>query len=149
MLKIAVEADEVWHAGDLGDLAFYDQLLEHKKCVRAVYGNIDNDVSRRTLPEEVSFKIEGLQIYMRHIAGYPGKYNQAALKAITRYQPDIFVCGHSHVLKVVRDPHYGHLHLNPGSAGLKGFHQIRTLLTFTLTNGKVINMNVHEKEFLK
>lgn len=147
MLNTALQADEVWHAGDIGDLDFYDQLKEHNKAVRAVYGNIDNDVVRRTLPEELCFTTEGVRVCMRHIAGYPGKYNQAAIRALNSCQPDIFVCGHSHILKVVRDPHFGHLHLNPGAAGLKGFHRIRTLLTFTLTNGKVIHMNVHEKEF--
>lgn len=139
-------ADEIWHAGDIGDLGLYDTAGKMGKPFIGVYGNIDGAEVRSVLPLQQHFRCEGLNVFMQHIAGYPGSYNASALAEIRKHRPDIFICGHSHILKVQRDPNYGHLHINPGAAGLKGFHQIRTYISFTLEAGKMINVNIHEKD---
>jgi len=136
--------DEIWHAGDIGSEEIISQLQAFKP-LKAVYGNIDGGVVRRILPEEIIFECEGLKIYMIHIGGSPGKYNAKVKQAIKENQPAIFVCGHSHILKIITDPVFKPmLYLNPGAAGVHGFHQERTLLRFKIDAGKLSEMQVIE-----
>jgi uncharacterized protein len=136
--------DEIWHAGDIGTLAVV-HTLESIKPVRAVYGNIDGQDIRIAYPKDARFTCEGLRVWITHIGGYPPRYNPQVLPEIKRNPPDIFICGHSHLLKVMPDPRHGKLlFLNPGAAGQHGFHQMRTLLRFEIKNGKVSNLEVVE-----
>ena len=137
------QSDEVWHAGDIGKTSILDEL-QALKPVRAVYGNIDSHQIRQQAPEVLSFTTEGVQVLMIHIAGYPGRYNSRVKQLIELEQPKLFVCGHSHILKVMQDKKYGHLHMNPGAAGISGFHKIRTLLRFTLQKGEIKNLEAIE-----
>jgi len=111
------KADEVWHAGDIGS---------------------------QQAPEVLSFNCEGIDVLMTHIAGYPGRYNARAKDLITTEKPGLFICGHSHILKVIRDKKYGHLHMNPGAIGISGFHKIRTLLRFEIDTGEIKNLEAVE-----
>lgn len=143
-LDILRDVDEIWHAGDIGDAAVSDALAALRP-LRAVYGNIDGKDLRYQFPQDDRFYIEGLEILMTHIGGYPGNYVPRVKKMLEAKAPDIFVCGHSHILKVMRDPAYNNmLVLNPGAAGIQGFHQVKTLLRFTLDNGKVTQMEAVE-----
>lgn len=135
--------DEIWHAGDIGSLEVADALAAIAPLV-AVHGNIDDHRIRACFPQDQWFQRGGLQVFMTHIAGSPGRYN-ARVKALVRERaPHILVCGHSHILKVARDPAQGLWHLNPGAAGHHGFHHIRTMLTFTLEAGRLSDMAVVE-----
>ena len=132
--------DEIWHAGDIGDIALIDRLAAFKP-VRAVYGNIDGQDIRISYPKDQKFVCEGLQVWMTHIGGYPPRYNAGVLAVIKKTPPDIFICGHSHILKVMTDrTHNNLLHLNPGAAGKHGFHHMRTVLRFEVQDKKVSNM---------
>ena len=136
--------DEIWHAGDFGggmDLA--EQIAAFKPLV-GVAGNCDNYNLRYTHPIHRFFECEGLKILMTRIGGYPGRYDSRARALIDEYKPDIFICGHSHILKVVRDPKRDMLVINPGAAGIQGFHVVRTALRFKLENGKIHSMEVFE-----
>lgn len=143
ILRHAEEVDEVWHAGDWLSVDSADQLLDIKP-VRAVYGNVDGDKLRKMFPETLVFEVEGIKVLMRHIAGYPGRYNQITRDLIRKHRPNLVICGHSHILKIVRDPVDGHLHMNPGACGLKGFHQVRTMIRFTIASGKISSVRVIE-----
>ena len=144
VLEILRDVDEIWHAGDIGDPAVSDALAALKP-LRAVYGNIDGKDIRYQFPQDDRFYIEGLEVLMTHIGGYPGNYAPRAKKLFNERTPNIFICGHSHILKVMRDPAYNNmLVLNPGAAGTHGFHQVKTLLRFTLDNGKVTHMEAVE-----
>ena len=143
VLKRASGVDQVWHAGDIGDLAVTD-ALKQKTTIKAVYGNIDEAIIRAEFPKELIFDCEGVTVYMTHIAGYPGRYNTLTKKAIQTYRPDLVICGHSHILKVMRDPKYGHLHMNPGAIGRHGFHKVRTMLRFTIDRGEIKDLEVLE-----
>jgi len=138
------ECDEIWHAGDFGNVSIYDQLNDFKPTV-GVYGNIDGQDVRIVLKEDLFFEREGAKIYMTHIGGSPGKYNPRVKKLIALHNPSLFVCGHSHILRVVSDPAYNNmLYLNPGAAGKEGFHKMRTLLRFEINAGKIEKMQVIE-----
>ena len=137
------KADEVWHAGDIGKASVLDELASVKP-LRAVYGNIDSHKIRQQAPEVISFNCEGIDVLMTHIAGYPGRYNARAKNLITTEKPGLFICGHSHILKVMRDKKYGHLHMNPGAVGISGFHKIRTLLRFEIDTGQIKNLEAVE-----
>lgn len=139
----AGQADEIWHAGDIGEISLIDEL-ESIKPVRAVYGNIDNHMIRQQIPEILNFNCEGVDVLMIHIAGNPGSYNLRAEQLIQKNQPKLFICGHSHILKVMQDKKNDHLHMNPGAAGISGFHKIRTLLRFKLHDGKIKNLEAIE-----
>lgn len=135
--------DEIWHAGDLG----YGVLeqLEMFKPVKAVFGNIDDRDLRIKLPEDSWFLCEGLSVFMTHIGGAPPNYNPRVKKLLKEKTPDIFICGHSHILRIKRDPHYNNmLYLNPGAAGNHGFHTIKTLVRFEVTGKEIKNMEVIE-----
>lgn len=137
--------DEVWHAGDWGGIELSDKLSEIVP-VRGVYGNIDGLEVRQTYPKEIFFEIEGLKVYMTHIGGYPGRYQREVREKLLKYNPDLYICGHSHILKVVRDNKLKLLHFNPGAIGLKGFHKKRTMMTFAIENGTISDVKVLEYE---
>lgn len=136
ILKHVKEADEVWHAGDIGDNAVTDKIKQHKK-LRAVFGNIDNHTIRQEFPEFLHFEIEGVVVWMIHIGGYPGKYAPKVREHLLLRRPNLFICGHSHILKVINDKKHQLLHMNPGACGIYGFHQQRTMLKFEINNGKI------------
>ncbi len=138
------DCDEIWHAGDIGSLEIIDKL-EVFKPTRFVFGNIDEKEIQWRVPENQSFTIEGLDIWMTHIGGSPPNYNPAVKKEFKIKIPDIFVCGHSHILKAMRDPKQNNMiYLNPGAAGKHGWHKMKTLLRFTLDTGKMSNLEVIE-----
>ncbi len=134
--------DEIWHAGDFGGgFATAAQIAEFKPLV-GVSGNCDNYDLRYDYPLYRCFKCEEMTVLLTHIGGYPGHYDRRALSLILRYRPDIFVCGHSHILKVVNDPSLNMLVINPGAAGLQGFHVVRTALRFRIEGRKISDMEV-------
>ena len=130
------DCDEIWHGGDIGDAAVTDDL-EKFKPLRAVFGNIDDKEMQVRFPEDLWFNCEGLSIWMTHIGGAPPNYNPRIKKVLKERVPDIFICGHSHILRVKKDPNYKNmLYLNPGAAGNHGFHLIKTLLRFEISGRK-------------
>lgn len=143
IIKYANEADEIWHAGDIGDLKVTDTLKKIKP-LRCVYGNIDDHKARLEFPLNNRFICEGMDVWITHIGGYPGKYNPTIREEINKIPPQIFICGHSHILKVQFDKKLNCLHLNPGAAGIHGFHQVRTMLRFEIIQGKIQNLEVIE-----
>lgn len=143
MLNFASQSDEIWHAGDIGDLNVTDQLAKIAP-IRAVYGNIDNAEIRKEFPLNNRFQVEGVDVLITHIGGYPGKYSPAIREEIHANPPKLFISGHSHILKVMPDRNLNLLHMNPGACGIHGFHQIRTMLRFTIDSGKIDNLEVIE-----
>ncbi len=148
ILKFVNQADEVWHAGDIGSLNVTDTIKKHKP-LRAVYGNIDDNKTRIEFPLNNLFEVENVKVLMTHIAGYPTKYNKRATDLIKKHKPKIFICGHSHILKIQFDKTLNILHLNPGACGKYGFHSVRTMLRFELDKGDIKNMEVIELETRK
>ena len=138
------DCDEIWHAGDFGDATVVDELRAIAPGFRGVYGNIYGTDVRRTEPLVQDFTVEGLRIVMTHIGGYPGHYAPAARPLLATTRPGLFVTGHSHILRVMPDPQRGLLHLNPGAAGRHGFHQVRTMLRFSIEAGKVVELQAVE-----
>lgn len=143
ILEHAKWADEVWHAGDIGDLAVTDAIAKIKP-LRAVYGNIDDTRARQEFPLNNRFVCEGVDVLITHIGGYPGKYSPAIRQELYKHPPKLFICGHSHILKVIPDKKLGLLHMNPGAIGKHGFHKVRTMLRFTISSGKIDNLEVIE-----
>jgi len=143
ILHYAEQADEVWHAGDIGDLKVTDALKKIKP-LQAVYGNIDDAEARKEFPLDAVFMCENKKVWITHIGGYPGKYPARIKEGFALYKPDIFICGHSHILKVQFDKQFNCLDLNPGAAGIYGFHQIRTMLRFEIDKDKIENLEVIE-----
>ena len=143
ILKFVKQADEVWHAGDIGNLSVTDAIKDLKP-LRAVYGNIDDKDARAEFPLDNKFELENVTVWMTHIGGYPNKYNQRIREEIQQKPPRIFIAGHSHILKVQFDKKLNLLHLNPGAAGNHGFHKIRTMLRFCLENGEIKNLEMIE-----
>lgn len=141
--KYIRQTDEIWHAGDIGTVELADQLSAQKP-LRAVYGNIDDAQLRRMFPLNQIFECEGLHVIMTHIGGYPGKYSERIRTMLKVEKPALFICGHSHILKVMYDKHYNLLHMNPGASGIHGFHQKKTLIRFTITEGKIASPEVIE-----
>lgn len=135
--------DEVWHAGDIGDLDIVDRLKAKIKS-RIVYGNIDNHILRVSVPEVLVFNCESVKVLIIHIAGKMGIYSPEVRKLIAEHKPGILVCGHSHILKVGFDKKYQLLYINPGAYGLHGFHCIRTLIRFIIDGKDIKNMEVIE-----
>ena len=134
MVSYTINVDEIWHAGDIGDINVFNKL-KLQKPIKAVYGNIDNSSIRMLTKKNLIFENEGVKVVMTHIAGYPGRYNNNAKELIQKHNPQLFICGHSHILKIMRDKNCNHLHFNPGAAGIHGFHKKRTMLKFKLQNG--------------
>lgn len=137
------ECDDIWHAGDIGNAVTLDGL-EKFKAVRAVYGNIDGQDVRMRCPLEQIFHCEGVKVYMVHIGGYPGRYHPRVLATIQAEKPGIFISGHSHILKVIWDKKNNLLHLNPGSAGISGIHQVITMLRFAIDGKDIRDMEIFE-----
>lgn len=137
------DCDEVWHAGDFGSLEIVEKL-EAFKPFRGVYGNIDDKTIQLRCPEHVRFECEGVDVWMTHIGGYPGRYSSLVKAEIIKNPPKLFICGHSHILKVQYDQKLQLLHLNPGAAGKHGWHKVRTLMRFDLNNCKIENLEVIE-----
>ena len=143
ILKYVKLADEVWHAGDIGDLKVTD-TIQKLKPLRAVFGNIDNHEARLEFPLNNRFFCEGVEVLITHIGGYPGKYSPAIKEEITKNPPKLFICGHSHILKVMFDKKLNCLHMNPGAAGISGFHQKRTMLRFEIDGDKIQSLEIIE-----
>lgn len=144
ILNHLAQCDEIWHAGDVGSIDVIDQL-EAIKPVKIVFGNIDNKEIQSRTHENLHFEIEGFRVWMTHIGGAPTRYNPVVLPQLRADAPDIFVCGHSHILRVIRDNNLSNmLYINPGAAGKEGFHKMRTLLRFNLHEGVISQMEVVE-----
>lgn len=143
ILEACKEADEIWHAGDIGQDSVI-QKLETIAPVRAVYGNIDDASIRHTFPLNNIFDCEGLKVFMTHIGGYPGRYNARVKNILKEEKPGLYICGHSHILKVIPDQSFSLLHMNPGACGHHGFHKVRTLLRFNVEDALVKNLEVVE-----
>ncbi len=137
------ECKEIWHAGDIGNLEVAEKL-ERWKPLKAVYGNIDDQTIRKKFPENQRFKCENTEVWITHIGGYPGKYDKLVRHEIKNNPPGLFICGHSHILKVQYDNELNLLHINPGAAGKSGFHKYRTAIRFDIDNKKVKNLEIFE-----
>lgn len=135
--------DEIWHAGDVGNLEVYEKLAAFKP-VKGVYGNIDDAHIQQYFPRVLSFTIENVRVLMTHIGGYPPKYNPHSLPLIQTHHPTLFISGHSHILKIMYDQKYQLLHMNPGAAGTHGWHQQRTLIRFCIEGKNIQNCEVIE-----
>ncbi|MCF6308308.1 MAG: metallophosphatase family protein [Flavobacteriaceae bacterium] len=145
IIKYVKQADEVWHAGDIGDLKVTD-TIKKLKPLRAVYGNIDNAEARTEFPLNNRFMCENVDVWITHIGGYPGRYSPAIREEIKRNPPKLFITGHSHILKVMNDKKLELLHMNPGAIGTHGFHKVRTMLRFEINGDKIGNLEVIELE---
>ena len=140
------EVDEIWHAGDIGSFEVLQQLREYKPT-RAVFGNMDGGDVRYSLSEFYRFRVEDVNVLLTHIGGYPGHYNPWLLPMFQKETPQLFVCGHSHILKVQYDPIWKMLTMNPGAAGKQGWQPCQTLLRFTIDGSKIDNLEVIELEW--
>lgn len=136
--------DEIWHAGDIGDLTIIDRLEKVAPVVRAVYGNIDSQEARRRFKEMEIFTTDGVKVVMTHIGGYPGRYAPGIRNRLDLSAPNVFVSGHSHILKIMPDREFNLLHINPGAAGKQGWQTVRTLVIITINNGAVTDAEVIE-----
>jgi putative phosphoesterase len=143
ILAHALQADEVWHAGDIGSLVSIQPLMDALPF-KAVYGNIDDHMMRRTFPLNQMFECEGLRVFMTHIGGYPGRYDARVRETIRSERPGLFICGHSHICKVMPDREHQLLHMNPGAYGHHGFHVMRTMLAFSVDEGKIADVRAIE-----
>ena len=143
IIKYVNVVDEVWHAGDIGATSVAN-LISTLKSLRGVYGNIDGHELRSIFPENQIFLCEGVKVLLTHIGGYPGKYNTRVKKLILKEKPQLYVCGHSHILKVMHDKQNNLLHMNPGACGIHGFHSHRTMLRFEINQGKIENLEAIE-----
>ena len=137
------KADEIWHAGDIGSLEVTDALKKYA-TIRVVYGNIDDKIIRTEFKANLYFKCEKVNVMMTHIGGYPGRYNKKILPIIEQSNPDLFICGHSHILKVMYDKKNQLLHMNPGAIGDYGIHKVKTILCFTIQGKEIKNLRVVE-----
>lgn len=143
ILSALEPCDEIWHAGDFGGNQVIERL-QALKPVRGVFGNIDDGQVRAIFPENLVFELEGLTILMTHIGGYPGKYPSRIKTLLAAHRPGLFICGHSHILKVMPDTMHHLLHINPGAAGQEGFHLMRTLVRFSVAAGRISDVEVVE-----
>lgn len=137
------ECDEIWHAGDIGSDTLTARLAALKP-LRAVYGNIDGQSLRLQYPQVAHFKVEEINVMMTHIGGYPGRYNPLIRKELYDTCPNLFIAGHSHILKVAFDRSLNCLYINPGAAGKSGFHQVRTLVRFVIDGKQIKDLEVIE-----
>lgn len=135
--------DEIWHVGDIGSLHVIDKLKEIA-LIRAVHGNIDDAIIRREFPEKLRFKCEEVDVLMKHIGGYPGRYDFSIVRQLMERPPKLFISGHSHILKVMMDKTLGCLHINPGAAGLYGQQSVRTLVRFTIDGADIKELEIIE-----
>ena len=137
------DANEIWHAGDIGDIKVLEKLEKITK-VRAVYGNIDNHIIRSATKEFINFKCEEVNVLITHIGGYPGKYAKGIKEKIQKLRPKLFICGHSHILKVIFDKKFNLLHMNPGAAGNYGIHKVKTILKFKIDKENITDLKIIE-----
>lgn len=144
IMRYAADCDEVWHAGDWLSLSVHEALIGLNKPIRGVYGNVDGTEVRVVYPELNVFEIDGKRFMMIHIAGYPGRYAKGIQALINDHKPEVLICGHSHVLRVMRDPANDLLYLNPGACGTHGFHKVRTALRFEVNENGIKGMEVIE-----
>ena len=144
IIHYAQKADEIWHAGDIGSLEVSDQLKATGKPLIAVYGNIDDPEIRKKFPLHQRWMCEGVDVWITHIGGYPKKYNPAVRDEIRKNPPKLFICGHSHILKVMMDKDLELLHMNPGAAGKHGWHKQRTMLRFVIDGDNIKELEVIE-----
>ncbi len=143
ILEYARQADEIWHAGDIGTLPVAD-ALQAVAPLRAVYGNIDGHRIRQESPLDQRFQCEGVDVWITHIGGYPGRYERRVREGMQENPPGLFISGHSHILKVMYDKKHELLHMNPGAAGKQGFHKVRTMLRFEIEGEKIEGLEVIE-----
>lgn len=137
------DCDEIWHAGDFGSLSIADRLKEIAP-LRGVYGNIDGTDIRREYPEVLRFQCEGVSVLMKHIGGYPGRYDRSIARELRLNPPRLFIAGHSHIAKVKYDHTLGILHINPGAAGLYGQQPVRTLVRLTIDGNDIKDLEMIE-----
>jgi len=135
------DRDELWHAGDIGSMELVERL-EAFKPLKAVYGNIDNHKIRQEFPLNLRFNCEGLEVFITHIGGYPGRYTKRVRELLTADPPNLYICGHSHILKVMPDKQLDLLHINPGACGVHGFHREKTIVRFAIDSGEIQNLEV-------
>lgn len=143
LYKHIQEADEVWHAGDIGAVELTDKIKSIKP-LRAVYGNIDDAIVRKEFPKNLIFKCEEVKIFITHICGQPTNYLKEVKDVIKQEKPKLFICGHSHILKVMYQPQYELLHMNPGACGIHGFHQVKTALRFVIDGTEIRDLAIIE-----
>lgn len=143
LIKHINNCDEVWHAGDIGNIQFCE-MIENLKPFKAVYGNIDGQIIRSKFGENECFNCEEVKVLMTHIGGSPGKYPERVKQLIKINQPNVYISGHSHILKVIYDQQFQLLHLNPGACGIQGFHQVKTALRFEINGKDIRNLEIVE-----
>tara|TARA_B100000131_G_scaffold61538_1_gene57444 strand:+ start:1830 stop:2321 length:492 start_codon:yes stop_codon:yes gene_type:complete len=143
IIKYANQVDEIWHAGDIGDISVTD-TLKTIKPLKAVYGNIDDQKIRSEFPLHNRFLCEKVDVWITHIGGYPKKYNPKIIDELRSNPPDLFICGHSHILKVINDKDLNLLHINPGAIGKHGLHNVRTMIQFEISGDKIENLSIVE-----
>lgn len=143
LMKHIMEADEVWHAGDIGSIELTDKL-KTLKPLRAVYGNIDDAIVRKEFPKNLVFNCEEVRVFITHICGQPTNYIKEVKDIIKEEKPRLFICGHSHILKVMYQKEYDLLHMNPGACGIHGFHQVKTVLRFVIDGSEIKDLAVIE-----
>lgn len=137
------DVDEIWHAGDIGNIETADKLATFKP-LKAVYGNIDDFTIRNEYPKIQVFDCESVKVLMTHIGGYPKRYESSIRKLIKREKPQLFISGHSHILKVINDPENNLLHINPGAAGKSGIHKVSTMLRFNIDLERIKDLEILE-----
>jgi len=143
ILNYVLEADEVWHAGDIGSFEVTDRISEIKP-LRAVHGNIDDMKVQNEFPQDQYFKCEDVTVWITHIGGYPGRYTPRVREVLDKVRPNIYVCGHSHILKVMPDKKRDLIHMNPGACGIRGMHSVRTMLRFVIDGADIKELEVIE-----
>ena len=143
IIKYANQVDEIWHAGDIGDISVTD-TLKTIKPLKAVYGNIDDQKIRSEFPLHNRFLCEKVDVWITHIGGYPKKYNPKIIDELRSNPPDLFICGHSHILKVINDKDLNLLHINPGAIGKHGLHNVRTMIQFEINGDKIEYLSIVE-----
>ena len=143
IIKYANQVDEIWHAGDIGDISVTD-TLKTIKPLKAVYGNIDDQKIRSEFPLHNRFLCEKVDVWITHIGGYPKKYTPKIIDELKSNPPDLFICGHSHILKVINDKDLNLLHINPGAIGKHGLHNVRTMIQFEINGEKIENLSIVE-----
>lgn len=145
LIEFFADCDEIWHAGDIGNAATYD-ILSGMKPLRAVYGNIDGQDVRQLCPEVQLFNCEDVKVIIKHIGGYPGRYDRSVGDLLFKERPNLFISGHSHILKVMYDNKLGLMHMNPGAAGRSGLHTKITCLRFSVEGHDIRELEILEKD---
>lgn len=143
LFELFKDCDELWHAGDIGSVEVAD-ALEAFKPLRAVYGNIDGHVLRSRYPEDLRFEVAGMPVFITHIGGYPGRYHPRVRPLLQAIPPHLYICGHSHIVKIMPDHKLQLLHINPGACGREGFHKMRTAVRFRIAEGRIQDLELLE-----